>query len=128
MSRIYLNNDWYFNDNFSDEMLQPSYDFKKDECVRIPHTVKETPLHYFDEHEYQKIAAYFKVINVPEEWRDKDVFLTFDGVLHSCTVYTNPIHHYNGSHMILKTLNEKLDLLKKKCANITLSAKVLKKD
>ena len=87
--RIYLNNDWYFNECFSDEMLQSGYDYTKNECVRIPHTVKETPLHYFDEHEYQKIAAYFKVINVPEEWRDKDVFLTFDGVLHSSVVFIN---------------------------------------
>ncbi|MBR4413035.1 MAG: glycoside hydrolase family 2 protein, partial [Lachnospiraceae bacterium] len=87
--RIYLNNDWYFNESFSEEMLQSGYDFKKNECVRIPHTVKETPLHYFDEHEYQKIAAYFRVLSVPEEWRDKDVFLTFDGVLHSCVVFVN---------------------------------------
>ncbi len=87
--RIYLNNDWYFNECFSDEMLQSGYDYTKNECVRIPHTVKETPLHYFDEHEYQKVAAYFRVINAPEEWRGKDVFLTFDGVLHSCTVYIN---------------------------------------
>ena len=87
--RIYLNNDWFFNDTFSDEMLKEDYNFSNNASVRIPHTVKETPLHYFDEHEYQKEAAYFKDLYVPAEWKDKDIFLTFDGVLHSCKVFLN---------------------------------------
>ena len=87
--RIYLNNDWFFNDTFSDEMLKEDYNFSNNASVRIPHTVKETPLHYFDEHEYQKEATYFKDLYVPAEWKDKDIFLTFDGVLHSCKVFLN---------------------------------------
>ncbi|MBO4347543.1 MAG: glycoside hydrolase family 2 protein [Lachnospiraceae bacterium] len=87
--RIYLNNNWFFNDTFSDEMLKEDYNFSNNVSVRIPHTVKETPLHYFDEHEYQKEAAYFKDLYVPAEWKDKDIFLTFDGVLHSCKVFLN---------------------------------------
>ena len=70
-------------------MLGAEYDFTENEKVRIPHTVKETPLHYFDEHEYQKEAVYFKTINIPEEWMGKDIYLTFEGVLHSCIVYIN---------------------------------------
>ncbi len=87
--RKYINNNWYFNDTFEKNMLSNDYEYEKNEEVRIPHTVKETPLHYFDEHEYQKEAAYFKDIFIPEEWMGKDIYLTFEGVLHSCTVYVN---------------------------------------
>ena len=87
--RIYLNDNWFFSDCFTDEMINAEYDFYKHEEVRIPHTVKETPLHYFDEHEYQKEAAYFRMIYIPDEWKGKDILLTFEGVLHSCVVYIN---------------------------------------
>ncbi|MCR5848468.1 MAG: glycoside hydrolase family 2 protein [Lachnospiraceae bacterium] len=87
--KIYLNDNWFFNDCFKDEMINTEYDFTKNEEVRIPHTVKETPLHYFDEHEYQKEAAYFRQVYIPVEWKGKDILLTFEGVLHSCIVYVN---------------------------------------
>ena len=73
--RIYLNNGWYFNDTYTEGMEKVGYNYGNDEQIRIPHTIKEVPLHYFDEHEYQKIAAYFKPFNVPAAWMDKDVFL-----------------------------------------------------
>ena len=54
MAKLYINDDWFFNDSFQKEMIMPDYDYSKFEKVRLPHTVKETPLHYFDENEYQK--------------------------------------------------------------------------
>ncbi len=87
--RLYLDNDWFFNEAFEEGMLKPDYDFENNEKIRLPHTVKETPLHYFDEHEYQKEAAYFKSLYIPAEWEGKDILLTFEGVLHSCIVYVN---------------------------------------
>ncbi|MCR4649288.1 MAG: glycoside hydrolase family 2 protein, partial [Lachnospiraceae bacterium] len=87
--RLYLDNDWFFNEAFEEGMLMPDYDFENNEKIRLPHTVKETPLHYFDEHEYQKEAAYFKSLYIPAEWEGKDILLTFEGVLHSCVVYVN---------------------------------------
>ena len=87
--RIYLNDDWFFNSDFRDEMLEPDFSFENNEKIRLPHTVKETPLHYFDESEYQMISAYMKVLNIPKDWEDKDILLTFEGVLHSCVVYVN---------------------------------------
>ena len=107
--RIYLNNDWYFNECFNEEMLNADYDYTKDECVRIPHTVKETPLHYFDEHEYQKTAAYIRVLNIPDDWKNKDIYLTFEGVLHSCTVYINGAEaakHFSGYTAFSLAINE----------------------
>ena len=87
--RVYLNNNWYFNEEYAPGMEKADYAYEQSKQVRIPHSVVETPLHYFDEHEYQKISAYFKVFNVPATWMDKEVFLTFDGVAHSCVVYIN---------------------------------------
>ena len=62
MDRIYLNNDWQF-----------SFDHSKGEFVpaRIPHTVKETPFHYFSEEEYQTVMAGARVIESKVElYRD----------------------------------------------------------
>ena len=89
MERLYLNNDWYFNDTFAEGMEKTDYNFEEGEKVRIPHTIAETPLHYFDESIYQKIAAYHKTFNVPASWMGKDVYLTFEGVGHSFVVYIN---------------------------------------
>lgn len=80
MSRVYLNNDWKFSfDHNSSESIS----------VRIPHTVKETPFHYFSEDEYQTVSRYERSFFAPEEWADKKVLLTFDGVAHDCDVYLN---------------------------------------
>ena len=87
--RHYLNNDWFFNDTYKEGMEKIGYIYDNDAKIRIPHTVAETPLHYFDEHEYQKVSAYFKTFNVPVSWEDKDIFLTFEGIAHSAVVYIN---------------------------------------
>ena len=58
-NRIYLNEDWYFEEAFKDEMISSDYDLKKGQKVRLPHTVKELPLHYFDESLYQMVLLAF---------------------------------------------------------------------
>ena len=69
-------------------MTSPKYSGEMED-VRIPHTVKVTPLNYFDEHEYQMISCYRKVINAPSEWKGKKVFITFDAVAHEAEVFVN---------------------------------------
>lgn len=71
--RIYLNRNWDF----------------EGKSVDIPHAVKETPFHYFDESEYQMVSTYQKEIDVPNEWKGKQVLLTFEGVAHVCEVFLN---------------------------------------
>ena len=110
--RVYLNNGWYFNDQYEPGMEQISYSYEDSKQVRIPHSVAETPLHYFDEHEYQKISAYFKTFNVPATWMGKEVFLTFDGVAHSCVVYINGKvagEHFCGYTAFTLNVKELLD-------------------
>ena len=58
MSRIYLNNDWLFTPEFSEELLAPQADVTALQAVRLPHTCKELPYHYFSELEYQMLCGY----------------------------------------------------------------------
>ena len=78
--RIYLNNDWFFAEDWDNPK------FRK---VRIPHTCKELPLHYFREEEYQMISGYARTIEVPEEWKGSVLLLTFEGAAHQATVFVN---------------------------------------
>ena len=80
MSRIYINDKWYFRfDKDSSEQVE----------VRLPHTVKETPYHYFSENEYQTVSEYTKILYAPIDWSCNKVFLTFEGVGHCCEVFLN---------------------------------------
>ena len=67
--------------------------------VRIPHTCKELPFHYFDEEDYQMLSGYRKFILIPKEWEKKQLLLTFEGVAHGCEVFINEIkagEHFCG--------------------------------
>lgn len=89
MSRIDINNDWEFGEQFDEQMLEKKYNSPDVNSVRLPHTNKEVPLHYFDEHEYQLVSGYRKVIKASEEWKSKRVILNFDGVAHLAEVFFN---------------------------------------
>lgn len=89
--RIDINNGWLWAEEFSEEMVKPSYEDSGMETVRIPHTVKVTPLNYFDAHVYQMVSCYRKTISVPYEWKEKKVFITFDAVAHEAEIYVNGV-------------------------------------
>ena len=59
------------------------------EWVRIPHNVKEMPLHYADHEEYQMICGYRHSLHVDQSLCGKRLFLQFDGAAHIATVYCN---------------------------------------
>ena len=80
MSRIYLNDDWEFTSEFSAEFL--NQERKAEEKVRLPHTCKELPFHYFSENEYQMICGYRKTLKVPLNWQGKKILFTLDGAAH----------------------------------------------
>lgn len=96
MERIYLNNDWKFTENFSDELIDRTYDDSGLSDVRLPHTCKQVPLHYFDESEYQMVSGYRKTIYAPKKWKNKKLLLTFEGVAHDSKVYING--EFAGGH------------------------------
>ncbi|MGP1587683.1 MAG: glycoside hydrolase family 2 TIM barrel-domain containing protein [Treponemataceae bacterium] len=87
--RFYLNNDWQFFETFSEELTKLNCDTSKAVEIRIPHTVKELPFHYFDENLYQMVSCYRKIIKPEDSWKGKKVLITFDAVGHECEVYLN---------------------------------------
>ena len=86
---VRLNNGWKFAEQFEEGMHTPGYSEQNMTEVRLPHTVKELPLHYFDERSYQMITGYRKTFEVKEEWRGKRILLTIDGAAHDAQVYVN---------------------------------------
>ena len=84
---ISLNDKWIFTENWNEDFLKGN---DKDTVeVRIPHTVKMLPLHYADDRDYQMISGYRRKVLIPEEAKDKRVFLQFDAAGHIATVYVN---------------------------------------
>ncbi len=86
--RIYINNDWQFNNTYDEEMLGRNFNGKC-EIVRIPHSVVTTPFNYFDESIYQMVSGYRKVFTPDPSWKGRTVLLTFDAVAHEATVFLN---------------------------------------
>lgn len=89
MSRMNLCNDWKFCGQFEAGMEKRSCNEDNFIQVRLPHTVKEVPFHYFDEHEYQMISCYRRHFFAPQEWEDKRLLLTIDGAAHCAEVFVN---------------------------------------
>lgn len=86
--KIFIDDKWGFTENFSMELTKPDYGGELQE-IRIPHTCKEVPLHYFDESIYQMVSGYRRILDAPQEWEGKRILLTFDGVGHACRVFLN---------------------------------------
>ena len=61
------------------------------EAVRLPHTVREIPLHYADHTAYQMVCGYRRKLELGEELEGKRLFLQFDGAAHIATVYVNGV-------------------------------------
>ncbi len=111
MSRIYLNDDWKFTPEFSELFLKQQIDGSVLENVRLPHTCRELPFHYFSEEEYQMVCGYQKVIFAKEEWKGKTLLLTMDGAAHYAKVYINGEEcgeHYSGYTAFTLDISDKL--------------------
>ena len=88
--RIDINNGWLWSPEFKDEMTKPVFKGEDEmERVRIPHTVTVTPLNYFGAGVYQMVSCYRKTFDVPADWADKKITVTFDAVAHEAEVFIN---------------------------------------
>lgn len=88
-----INNQWEFAETWSEEFRR----FETEaEAVRIPHTVREIPLHYADSESYQMICGYRRKITFSPEEKEKRHFLRFDGAAHIAEVWFND--QYLGIH------------------------------
>lgn len=89
MSRVYINDDWIFEETYTDQLMETEYESESAVSVRLPHTCREVPFHYFDESLYQMVCGYRRVLPAPEEWGGKSVRLVIEGAGHSAWVYLN---------------------------------------
>ena len=80
--RLYLNDDWLFTEQFEDSLMAPEYPENMLQPVRLPHTCKETPFHYFDESLYQMVSGYRRHLLIPKDWQGKQILLTFEVAAH----------------------------------------------
>lgn len=87
--RIYWNDGWKFHESYEKQMRENAYPDDGWERVRLPHTCRETPFHYFDESSYQMQCCYRKHFFAPEEWKDQTVIVTFEGIAHESEVFLN---------------------------------------
>ena len=77
---------WEFTENWFDGFALGEGTGKN---VRIPHNVKEMPLHYSDHEAYQMICGYRCRLRLEERLRSQRQFLQFDGAAHIATVFVN---------------------------------------
>ena len=88
--KFHFNDGWYFTEAFTDELPNRTAEQAASlEPVRIPHTVKELPLNYLNEQDYQMVSGYLHPLEVPAEWNGKRVLLHFGAAAHEATVYCN---------------------------------------
>ena len=91
-----LCNHWEFVPEWSDSFAAGEGEAQ---AVRLPHTVKEIPLHYADHNSYQMVCGYRRKLELGKELEGKRLFLQFDGAAHIATVYLNGqelAHHRTG--------------------------------
>ena len=62
---IDINNDWEFTPRFSSDFLSGGGEADI-EIVRLPHTCKVTPFHYFDESIYQMVCGYRRRLDLSD--------------------------------------------------------------
>lgn len=110
--KICFNDHWTFTELYTEDNAFNQEAFVP---VRLPHTCKETPYHYFDESIYQMIMGYRKVFSCDEAWRDQSVYLRFDGVAHTAEIFLNGKHvdtHVGGYTGFVVDISAHLDFEK----------------
>lgn len=83
---ISLCSGWQFAESWSEEFL---FGAGEAEDVRLPHTVRELPLHYAGPEDYEMLCGYRRVLHIPAEYEGKRLFLQFDGAAHIASVFVN---------------------------------------
>ncbi len=83
---ISLCNGWEFDYNWSEGFARFETEAER---VRLPHNVKELPLHCSSPSDYETVCGYRKIIDAPADWAGKRVFLQLDGAAHIATVFLN---------------------------------------
>ncbi len=75
---------WEFTEQWSEAFLRGE---APGTPVRLPHNVRELPLHYASPADYEMVCGYRRLLRIPEEAAGKRIFLQFDGAAHIARVY-----------------------------------------
>ncbi len=81
-----LNNDWEFVPQWTESFCGGEGEAQ---AVRLPHTVKEMPLHYADSRDYEMVSGYRRHVVLSRQQVSQRVFLQFDGAAHIATLFVN---------------------------------------
>ncbi len=92
---IEINNGWYYKPKYKCG-LERENDVQGFERVNLPHTNIELPYNYFDERSYQFQSCYKYPLNIPKEYKNKIIYLHFEGVMAYARVYLNG--NFLGEH------------------------------
>ncbi|MDX9691591.1 MAG: glycoside hydrolase family 2 TIM barrel-domain containing protein, partial [Acholeplasmataceae bacterium] len=67
----------------------------------LPHHAVEIPFNNFDEKMLEGFFTYIKEIDVKDTWKDRKVFLRFEGIAHQAHIYLNKklIKHHIGGYI-----------------------------
>ena len=87
MNRHYLDRNWKFCFRYEESMKDTPMEGGSE--ISLPHSVCETPLHYFDESCYQTVSCYQRMIPADPSWKGKRILLTFEGAAHRADVFLN---------------------------------------
>lgn len=85
---IPLNNNWLFKKEY-ESGIEKTSNIEGFEVVNLPHTNVELPYNYFDEKCYQITSCYKYLLNIPEEYKGRLMFMHFEGVMSYARVYLN---------------------------------------
>lgn len=83
---ISLCSGWEFTPRWTDDFPLGAGEY---ETVRLPHTVREVPLHYALPEHYEMICGYRRALDIPASYAGKRIFIRFDGAAHIATLFVN---------------------------------------
>lgn len=84
---IDFNTNWKFIESWNDDMKNSII---KSTTITLPHTVKEIPLHYFNEEDTWLVTGYQNVFNYSKnDFLNKRILINFEGVMAAAEVFVN---------------------------------------
>ena len=95
-----MNRNWRYSPKFVEGGHDPKFDDSSWERVVVPHTNVRLPWHGFDEKTYAFVSLYRRRFKLPPEARGKRIFVDFEGVMTSSTVWINGarLGEYKGGY------------------------------
>ena len=84
-----LNRNWLYGGEAVPGSAGSGFDDSGFERVTVPHANRTFPWHGFDDRDYQFVSIYRHHFALPEDLRDRRVFVDFEGVMAAATVTLN---------------------------------------